>query len=205
MLLGVQYVGPDLLEEVALFGLTFLWILFGVIFFIGRSGAAPKAKTTVRSNRSRFGIVIQLLSYAIVYSIERPYFTPIVPMPKIAEAILLLIATAIGVASIAFCYAAARALGKQWSLVARVVVGHELIQTGPFAVVRNPIYLAMFGLLIQAGIVVSIWQAIIPAVVAFVMGTYVRIEEEEKVLREEFGAQFEDYARRVPAFIPKLI
>jgi protein-S-isoprenylcysteine O-methyltransferase Ste14 len=84
-------------------------------------------------------------------------------------------------------------------------VGHELIQTGPFAVVRNPIYLAMFGLLIQAGIVVSIWQAIIPAVVAFVMGTYVRIEEEEKVLREEFGAQFEDYARRVPAFIPKLI
>ena len=203
--MGVRYVGPDLIEEVALLGLTFLWLLFGAIFFVGRRGAAPDSKTTSRSNRSRFGIVIQLLSYAIVYSIERPYFTPIAPMPKIAEAIVLLIASAIGIASIAFCYWAARELGKQWSLVARVVVGHELIQTGPFAVVRNPIYLAMFGLLLQAGIVVSIWQAIVPALVAFLIGTYVRIEEEEKILRGQFGAQFDDYARRVPAFIPKLI
>jgi protein-S-isoprenylcysteine O-methyltransferase Ste14 len=202
---GAQYVGPDLIEEIALFGLTFLWILFGAIFFVGRRGAAPKSETTSRSNRSRFGIVIQLLSYAILYSIERPYFTPIVPMPKIVEAVLLLVATAIGIASIAFCYSAARELGKQWSLVARVVQGHELIQTGPFAVVRHPIYLAMFGLLLQAGIVVSIWQAVIPAIVAFMVGTYVRIEEEEKILREKFGAQYEEYARHVPAFIPKLI
>jgi protein-S-isoprenylcysteine O-methyltransferase Ste14 len=202
MLVGVRYVQWDALEATALFGLTFLWLLFALIFFLGRRGAAPKAGTTARSNKSRIGIVLQMLGYAIVYSIERPYFTPIVPMSKTVEAVVLVITTAIGIASIWFCYSAMRTLGKQWSLIARVVAGHELVQQGPFAVVRNPIYLAMFGLLLQAGIVVSLWQAIIPAMIVFLAGTWVRIHEEEKILREQFGAQFDDYARRVPSFVP---
>jgi protein-S-isoprenylcysteine O-methyltransferase Ste14 len=203
--MGVQYVGLDWMEASALVGLTFLWLLFAVIFFLGRKGAAPNTKTRVRSRRSWFGFAMQMIAYAIVYSIERPYFTPIVPMPRAVEAVVLLIATGIGVASIAFCFSAMRTLGKQWSLVARVVMGHDLIEQGPFSIVRHPIYLAMFGLLIQAAIVISIWQAILPAVVAFLIGTYVRIEEEEKILRGQFGAQYDDYARRVPAFLPKIL
>jgi len=202
---GIRYVGPDGIEEAALFGLTFLWILFALIFFFGRGRAAPKTQTTARSNVSRIGIVLQLLAYAIVYGIERPYFTPIVPMPKAVETAVLIAASAIGVASIVFCFLAARTLGKQWSMIARLVSGHELIQQGPFSVVRNPIYLAMFGLLIQAGIVVSIWQAIVPAVVIFLVGTWIRIREEEKILRVQFGSKFDEYASRVPAFIPGLL
>ncbi len=201
----IRYVGPDLIEEVALVGLAVLWFLFFMIFFLGRRGAAPKTKTTARSNASRAGIAVQFVAYAIVYMFERSYFTPIFPMPKTAEGIVAGVATAIGIASTLFCYAAMRTLGKQWSLIARVVSGHELIQRGPFAFVRNPIYLGMFGLFLQAGIVVSKWQAIIIAVPLFLIGTWIRVREEEKILRQEFGPQFEDYARRVPAFIPGLL
>ena len=201
----IRYVGPDTIEEAALFGLTFLWLLFALIFFLGRHGAAPKAKTTARSNTSRIGITMQMIAYAIVYAFERPYFTPIVPMPKRIESLILLLVSAIGVASIFLCYTAMRVLGKQWSLVARVVSGHELIQEGPFSLVRNPIYLAMFGLLLQAGTVVSLWQAIVPASALFLLGTWIRIREEEKILRREFGPAFDEYARRVPAFIPGLL
>jgi protein-S-isoprenylcysteine O-methyltransferase Ste14 len=203
-MIGFRYIGPDAMEEAALFGLTFLWVLFALIFFFGRGRAAPKTETTARSGISRVGIVLQMLAYAIVYSIERPYFTPIVPMSKGAESVLLIAASAIGVASIVFCFSAARTLGKQWSMVARLVSGHELIEQGPFSVVRNPIYLAMFGLLIQAGIVVSMWQAIAPAILIFLIGTWIRIREEEKILRAQFGPKFDEYARRVPAFIPRV-
>lgn len=200
----IRYIGPDAIEELALFTLTLLWFLFALIFFLGRRGAAPKTKTTTRSNTSRIGITMQMIAYAIVYAFERPYFTPIVPMSRRVESLVLLLATAVGVASIWLCYTAARALGKQWSLVARIVSGHELIQQGPFSMVRNPIYLAMFGLLLQAGIVVSVWRAIVPASILFLIGTWVRIREEEKILRQEFGPAFDKYARRVPAFIPGL-
>src|SRR5689334_8995099 len=104
----------DALEATALVALGISWLFFAVIFFVGRRGAASKEKTTARSNRSRFGLVLQMAGYAIVFGVARPYFTPIVPMPKWAEATVLLVATAIGAASIWFCFAAARTLGKQW-------------------------------------------------------------------------------------------
>ena len=197
-----RFVQFDALEIGALSLIIVIWPLFAVIFFLGRRGAAPKAKTVRRNTASRTGFVLQMIAYGIVFTVERPYFTPILPMSKMFEAIVLGIASAVGMLSILLCYWAMRTLGKQWSLIARIVAGHQLIQQGPFAIVRNPIYLAMLGLLVQAGIVVSNWQATLVAALLFLLGTQIRIREEEKILREEFGVQFEDYARRVPAFIP---
>ena len=197
-----RYVQFDGIEIAALSLIAIVWPLFAAIFFLGRRGAAPKAKTVRRNTASRTGFILQMIAYAIVFTIERPYFTPILPMPKMLEAVVLGIASAIGMLSILLCYWAMRTLGKQWSLIARIVAGHDLIQQGPFAIVRNPIYLAMLGLLVQAGIVVSNWQSTLVAALLFLLGTQIRIREEEKILREEFGAQFEDYARRVPSFIP---
>ena len=192
------------MEHAALVVLAVLWCLFGLIYVAGRRGAAPGTKTTARSGTSRLGIAMQLLGYAIVFAVERPSRTPIVPMPDAAAGIVLAVATLTGVASIVLCHLAARTLGKQWSMAARVVSGHELIRQGPCSIVRNPIYLAMFGLLVQAGIVVSVWKAVVPAMAVFLFGTWIRIHEEEKILRREFGAAFDDYARRVPAFIPRI-
>jgi protein-S-isoprenylcysteine O-methyltransferase Ste14 len=199
---GMTYVGPDAMEEAALLALPVLWLSVALIAVLGRRGAASPSATTARNSKSWVGFAMQMLAYALVFGLGRPYFTPITPMSKPVEAGVLGAATAIGIASVAFCYVAMRALGKQWSLVARVVSGHQLIQQGPFAVVRNPIYLAMLGLLVQASVVVSVWWMIPPAVVVFSIGTWIRIQQEEKILRTEFGERFEEYSRRVPAFIP---
>ena len=88
------------------------------------------------------------------------------------------------VASVWFCFAAARALGKQWALMARVIEGHELIRQGPYAVVRNPIYLAMLGMLIATGMAVSRWSALVCAAIVFAAGTAIRIRAEENLLRQ---------------------
>lgn len=192
----------DSLAETALLCLAVNNLLFGAIFLIGRTGAA--SNTARRDSRSQIGFGIQMIAYAIVYSIARAHFGPIVPMPKAMEVFVTALTIAIGFASIGFCYAAVRTLGKQWALVARVIDGHELIQRGPYGVVRNPIYLAMFGLLLEAGLTWSRWQAIILASVIFLIGTEIRIRTEEKILRGAFGAKFEEYAQAVPAFFPRI-
>jgi protein-S-isoprenylcysteine O-methyltransferase Ste14 len=71
-------------------------------------------------------------------------------------------------------------------------------------VVRNPIYLAMLGMLIATGMAVSRWPALVCAAIVFAAGTAIRIRAEENLLRETFGATFDEYARRVPAFLPRL-
>ena len=178
------------------------WALFGTIFLVGRKGAA--ANTARRDTTSQVGFGIQMIAYTIIFSISRPLFSPFVPMPKAAEALLTALTIAIGFASIWFCYAAVRTLGKQWALVARVIEGHELIMRGPYGVVRNPIYLGMFGLLLDAKLILGRWQAVILASLLFLIGAQIRIRTEEKILRGAFGAKFEEYARTVPAFFPRI-
>ena len=188
--------------ETAVVCLVITWVLFGAIFLIGRKGAAPN--TARYDTTSRIGFVMQLIAYAMVFAISRNLFSPFLPMSKIAEGLLTGLTIAIGFASIWFCYAAVRTLGKQWALVARIIEGHELIMQGPYGVVRNPIYLGMFGLLVQVGLTLSYWQALLAAVVVFLIGTQIRIRTEEKILRDAFGSKFDDYARRVPAFFPRI-
>lgn len=194
---------PDALAEIVYFIVLGCWIGFGAIVVVGKRGAAPGAQR--RDVKSLVGMLMQGAGYAICFGAIRPYFSPIFAMGKTGEAILGVITAALALASTWFCYAAARTLGKQWALMARVIEGHELIASGPYAIVRNPIYLAMFGMLIASGLAVSRWQALPPAIVVHLTGTAVRIRTEQNLLRAAFGAKFEDYARRVPAFVPRLL
>jgi protein-S-isoprenylcysteine O-methyltransferase Ste14 len=70
-------------------------------------------------------------------------------------------------------------------------------------VVRNPIYLGMFGLMVTTGLAYTTWWALLAAVIIFLSGNRIRIRSEEKLLRETFGVQFDEYASRVPAFFPR--
>ncbi len=187
--------------EIAAFVLAAGWVGYAVILALGKRGAARgDAKRDVKSS---VGFLLQCAAYGICFAFPRTYFSPLFPMSRLNEGILAGLAVAFTIASVWFCFAAARALGRQWALMARVIEGHELISQGPYAVVRNPIYLAMLGMLIATGLVVSRWQAIFCAAAVFAAGTAIRVRAEENLLREAFGAKFDDYARRVPAFMPR--
>jgi protein-S-isoprenylcysteine O-methyltransferase Ste14 len=196
-------VTSDPLAELALLAVGICWLAFAAILVIGKRQAAGTEKK--RDLKSHVGFVLQGLAYAICYGLPRSFFSPFLPVSKPGEMFLTALTIAIGVASVWFCYAAARTLGKQWSLVARVVEGHELVTRGPYAVVRNPIYLAMLGMLIASGLASTRWVIILVALVLFQTGTAIRIRTEEKILREAFGVKFEEYARRVPAFLPRIV
>jgi len=119
------------------------------------------------------------------------------------EVIFAAATVALAYSSCLFCLRAVGTLGKQWTYEARVIQGHELITQGPYGVVRNPIYLGMFGLMVATGLAYSTWWALGGAILVFLLGNRIRIRSEEKLLREAFGERFDDYARRVPAFFPR--
>ncbi|MGB7539897.1 MAG: isoprenylcysteine carboxylmethyltransferase family protein [Anaerolineales bacterium] len=85
---------------------------------------------------------------------------------------------------------------------AQLFAGHRLITSGPYAIVRHPMY---FGLLL-AGIggllLYQTWTGVI--FVACGLGVIRRALREEEVLSKEFGAEWMDYCRRVPMLLPRL-
>jgi len=177
------------------------WLGLLAIVVIGKRGAARGAQQ--RDPKSMLGMLLQCVGYAICFAAYRPQFGALFPMPRNGAIALGSFTIAIALASAWLCYAAARALGKHWALMARVIEGHELVSSGPYAIVRNPIYLAMLGMEIATGLAISRWWAIVAGIIIFLIGTDIRIRSEERILRAAFGAKFEDYARRVPALLPR--
>jgi protein-S-isoprenylcysteine O-methyltransferase Ste14 len=192
----------DWAAALSVFVVALCWLGFGVVLIVGSKGAGTS--TRKRDFKSHTGFLLQILGYAICFCWSRTYFSPLAPMSEAVESTIAAFAAMTAIASTWFCFSAARALGRQWALVARVIEGHELIQQGPYATVRNPIYLAMLGMLFATGLVISHWEALAGATVVFVIGTEIRIRSEEKLLREAFGMQFDQYTREVPALVPRL-
>jgi len=176
------------------------WVGFAAVFLFRRKPeSAPEQR---RERASIFGVVLQCLGYALVWSIRRPVFSPIASFNQTIEIIIAALTAVTAVLSVGIVMAAVRTLGKEWSITARLVEGHSLATRGPYRFVRHPIYTGMLGMMLATGLAVSYWFSLAAAIVIFLSGTIIRVRSEEKLLRDQFGPEFESYAARVPALLP---
>ncbi len=175
------------------------WFGFVVVFFLRRKPAA--APEQARDASSRPGIVLQGLSYGVMWALPRR-FSPLISFSPALNVALLVVAVLLAVGSVWLVMTAIRTLGKEWSLTARLVEGHRLVTAGPYSLVRHPIYTGMFGMLLATALSYSHWLGLLLGVIIFWSGTIVRVRSEERLLRAAFGAEFDAYARRVPAVLP---
>lgn len=178
------------------------WVVFASTFLVRKR--RPVAADQKRDPSSIPGVILQALSYPIVWLAWRPLFTSFVSFSKPVSVILEVTAAVTAIASVVLVLAAVKTLGKEWSITARVVTGHKLATEGPYHLVRHPIYTGMLGMLLASGIAMSYWPALLIAVVVFFIGTLIRIRSEERLLSETFGAEFEVYKQRVAALLPGL-
>jgi protein-S-isoprenylcysteine O-methyltransferase Ste14 len=132
----------------------------------------------------------------------RQHQTAILPLGQWFEFLNTILVVVVVIVSLWMISAAVRVLGKQWSLQARVLEDHKLVREGPYRFVRHPIYTGMLGMIVAGGLAWSHWTGFLIALLLFGIGTAIRVRSEEKLLREQFGAQFDDYKRSVPAVLP---
>jgi protein-S-isoprenylcysteine O-methyltransferase Ste14 len=97
-----------------------------------------------------------------------------------------------------------RALGAMFTpssgFGVRLQAGHRLITTGPYALIRHPMYLAVITAGIGGLLLYRTWAMLLFAAAMF--GLIVRAHREEEALSAEFGAAWEAYCQRAPAWLP---
>jgi len=179
------------------------WVM-AVGFFLSlaqafwRKSSETGSKT---SSSSRLGILLQVAGFAIVgFGVIRVALGPLSPLALLeTAAIIALMGGAIGL-----FVTSSRALGRNWSLVARTRTDHELIRSGPYARVRHPIYLAMLLFLIALAIGLGHWGQLLIAAPLFLIGTRIRTNAEDHLLEQSFGDAFRRYRDTTPALLPKI-
>ena len=140
---------------------------------------------------------------------------PVSRLASAAAVLLLLISTnrwetrgegiATGLFTLGMFLVAIGSLGRMWcSLYIAGYKDRVLITQGPYSMTRNPLYFfSVFGAL---GVGFCTETFTFPVLLLAVMVLYypLVVRKEEHRLRARFGRDFDEYARRVPAFFPNL-
>jgi len=115
-----------------------------------------------------------------------------------------LIGLALTAAGLAFAAAARVWLGGNWSGTVTLKKGHELVESGPYALVRHPIYTGLLVALIGTAIAVDRWRAIV-GLALLLAGIVYKMSVEERFMREAFGEAYAAYRARVKALVPFVV
>ena len=104
---------------------------------------------------------------------------------------------------IAFAVWARRHLGGNWSSVVALKAGHALIRSGPYRLVRHPIYAGLLLAILGTVVVIGEWRGLIG--LGFALFAIVnRARAEDALMEQTFGEEYREYRRRTPALPPFL-
>lgn len=144
--------------------------------------------------RARWGVALEFIGYTLLW--QGSFWTGTLSSWQVSLAIVLFLAASL------LSWTASRVLGRHLRVDAALESNHQLICAGPYRWMRHPIYTSMLCVLLATGILIASLYLFVPALLAFLIGTYIRVRVEDGLLASRFGDEFLAYRRRVGALIP---
>ena len=174
--------------------LAVAWILWLLPFFIRQSKGTQKAVQVATG--ARWGIVLVSIGFMAVF-MHRPEawaaeFSPV----------RLCVGAVFAFCGILLSWTAVAGLGRQWRVDAGLNADHELVRSGPYRIVRHPIYASMLCMLLTWIAAIGTLPGWPIAIVLFIVGTEIRVWVEDRLLRSRFHEQFDQWQKSVPAYLP---
>ena len=173
-------------------GIFVLWAILGLT-----------AKQTVGSRsdaRARIAVWGVLLAWLILFSggmrrgVLAARFLPMDPA-------IAYVGLAITIVGLGFAVWARFAIGRNWGGLITVQQDHKLMRTGPYGIVRHPIYSGFMLATLGTAIIISEIGGLVSVALIVISWGY-KAWLEESFMIEQFGAEYEDYRRDVKGLIP---
>jgi protein-S-isoprenylcysteine O-methyltransferase Ste14 len=174
-----------------------LWAGFFAYWAIAARNSAPTKTTEAPSSKWFHAIALNLALILLFW--PAPGLTGWF-LPQRLQ-VLVAIGVAVQAAFVLLAIWARRHLGRNWSSEVRIGADHQLVRTGPYRLLRHPIYTAMLGMFLGTAIASGQYHALMG--VGILLLAYVRKTGlEEDILQQAFGRDFEEYRRQTWALVP---
>jgi protein-S-isoprenylcysteine O-methyltransferase Ste14 len=178
-----------------------LWTVLMVVWVVMWLGMKKAKKQENWGERAQHGVLVILGFWLLFESSWHLGWLDKRVVPNVPQAWTVGLAlTAIG---IAIAIWARLSLGSNWSGMVTLKTDHVLVRKGLYRWIRHPIYTGILLGMVGSAIVrghLRCWLGVALVLAAF----YFKARREERFLREEFGAGFEEHSRQTGMFLPKL-
>ena len=176
-----------------------LWFLFLLVWFVGAfftKHAVRKQTAVTRLREVGLGVLAGFVAVSPLLDVAPFNSKFLLDTPAGAVAGLLL--TFVG---IAFTIWARFSLGSNWSGHVTLKQDHALVTSGPYALVRHPIYSGILLAILGTAVAYRELRGLLALAIIFI-AFVLKSRLEETFMLQHFGAQYSDYAQRVKALIP---
>jgi protein-S-isoprenylcysteine O-methyltransferase Ste14 len=172
------------------------WFAWGYPFIL-RTPHRQKRLSVTDPVSTWIGMTLQGAAIFAAWAIRYPHGdTP--DMPRV------LLSMAMGPCAAILGWSAVKHLGRQFRVSAGVFVDHELVRTGPYRMVRHPVYASLLLLLLSTLLLLTPWPWFGISLALYLAGAEIRIRAEDRLLASHFGEDFAKYRKEVRAYIPFL-
>jgi protein-S-isoprenylcysteine O-methyltransferase Ste14 len=178
------------------------WIIFIIVWSLGMARTKRTIYRESSAERARYWLVL-IIGYFLVIkasALPAPFNWLVVPHKTSSSwgGVFLC------VGGLVFAIWARLILGRNWSGVITLKEGHELIERGPYRVVRHPIYTGILAMFAGTAIALGYFGGFLGFLLVFV-SFWVKLKREEDLMLEHFPVKYAAYQRRVKRIIPFLI
>jgi protein-S-isoprenylcysteine O-methyltransferase Ste14 len=172
------------------------WVLFSIYWEIAAKNSSPAVSSESKFSRAVHVVLGNAALLAMIVQIPglNQRFLPDIMIVK-------LVGLAAECAGLALAIWARRVLGRNWSGEITIKADHELIRSGPYGVVRHPIYTALLAMYTGTAIV----SGQLHALVGLAIGIFAYLRKtrlEEANLVNAFGEKYGAYRADTWALVP---
>lgn len=182
------------------------FIIFGIYYFLAE-GILRKGKSAKSIKREKYDkgstlfVACTFISSFIILFIATINTSPIM---NTQNYILVILGAVTMVAGLFIRIHAARTLGEYYTRTLKTQSKQVIIKNGLYSMIRHPGYFGVFLMWIGAGLIMRNWIVLSLLIAVQLTGYSYRINKEERMLKENFGKEYNDYMKRTKRLIPFL-
>ena len=182
--------------------LHWLWAIWAGIWLLASRWSAPTLeRETLRAHLFVHGLMA-VAWVLLLGMLHRPSWlaATLSPLASFGPPLGL----GLTVLGLAFSVWARAHLGRLWSVAATFKVDHVLVQTGPYGMVRHPIYTGLLTAVLGTSLAHATASAAL-GFTLFLVACLLKVRHEEHLLMRHFAERYDVYRREVRALIPFVI
>ncbi|WP_274425890.1 protein-S-isoprenylcysteine O-methyltransferase [Chelativorans sp. YIM 93263] len=183
-----------------------IWVLGIVAWYVIRYSFERRAKRAriVKDKNSlldKVGLASALFGLAIF-----PVFYVISGIPEAADFPVHLWTVILGggifLSALVLFRITHKSLGKNWSITLQIREQHCLVRTGPYALVRHPMYTSFLLMVSGQFFLLANWFVGLLGLLGFAILFFLRVDKEEEMMLDKFGQQYRSYMGTSKRIIP---